>query len=104
MSWLSPNFLRTALNSRSQFTGKIYQLVDDLLQDDGVAMQQIYFTYAFPSPEQEEQFQIGDVQKQFLYAKINIDGAGDLKWARQQRPQELTAVHGAHRCWKRDNA
>ncbi len=73
-----PDTTQELFLGNSMFTGKIYQLIDNLYQDDGVPMWQIYYTYAFPSPEQAEQFQIGNVQKQFLYGRSNIDGAGDL--------------------------
>jgi len=60
------------------FNGKVYQLIDDFLQDDGVAFAQIYDTYGFISPEQDEALRMGQVRKMFDFMRLLITGSGDL--------------------------
>jgi len=58
--------------------GKIYQLVEGFKQDDGVAIHQSYFTYAFPSTDQEQNLRIGPTRKTFHMLLAIIDGTGSV--------------------------
>lgn len=59
-------------------TGKVYELVADLLEDDGVAIHQKYQTYGFPSTEQEQALGIGSVRKTFEFMTTILDGTGSI--------------------------
>lgn len=61
------------------FTGKVYQLVEDLMEDDGEAIDQRYLTYAFVSSEAAAQTQSAGLQKQYVMGRMNIDGIGPLR-------------------------
>lgn len=78
-----PDTTQELFIGNSAFTGKIYQLVENLMEDDGAAIDQRYCTYPFISPEQEQQFQMGAVQKQFgveyMPMRMNVTGAGSLQ-------------------------
>lgn len=62
----------------SNLTGKIYQLVDDFLQDDGLAFAQIYDTYGFVTAEQAQALRLGSVRMMFEFMRVLITGSGDL--------------------------
>ena len=59
-------------------TGKIYQLVDGLQQDDGIAIDQRYITSPFVGTETEQALQLGSVRKLYEYMTANIVGSGQL--------------------------
>jgi len=63
----------------SDATGKIYDLVELQLDDDGVAIDQRYTTYGFVTPDQEQALQIGSVRKMYEYMTLLLDGAGSLQ-------------------------
>lgn len=60
----------------SDHTGKIYELIDGLLQDDGVAINQLYLTAGFVPSETGEQRQLGVTRYVAEYMLILIDGTG----------------------------
>jgi len=60
----------------SDHTGKIYELIDGLLQDDGTAINQLYFTAGFVPSETGEGRQLGVTRYVFEYMLILIDGSG----------------------------
>jgi hypothetical protein len=62
----------------SDHTGKVYQLVDGFLQDDGVAFTQDYITSAFVSTETGQGSQMGVVRMNYDYMTLLMDGVGDL--------------------------
>lgn len=63
----------------SDNTGKIYQLVDGLLEDDGSAFVQDYITSAFVSTETGQGTQMGTVRMNYDYMTLLIDGFGDVR-------------------------
>lgn len=63
----------------SQATGKIYELVDNLLEDDGEAIEQRYMTAGFVPTETGQGMQIGVTRFTFEYMTLTIDGNGDLE-------------------------
>lgn len=62
----------------SQQTGKIYQLIDGLMQDDGSPIDQIYATAGFVPTETGEGMQLGTLRYVFDYMAVLINGAGSL--------------------------
>lgn len=61
------------------FTGKVYQLVEDLMEDDGQIIDQRYVTYPFISGEQAQQLQAAGLQKQYIFGRANIDFTGPMR-------------------------
>jgi hypothetical protein len=57
-------------------TGKVYELVDGLLNDDGLPFHQIYRTYGFPTGEQGQGMQMGVMRMNYDYMTMIIDGSG----------------------------
>jgi hypothetical protein len=62
----------------SQETGKIYELVDGLMQDDGSPIDQIYATAGFVPTETGAGMQIGITRFVFQYMLLLINGSGSL--------------------------
>jgi hypothetical protein len=62
----------------SEHTGKIYELVDDLREDDGAAIDQRYNTYGFVTPDQEQALNLGSVRKVYELLMLLIDGSGEV--------------------------
>jgi hypothetical protein len=62
----------------SQETGKIYELVDGLMQDDGSPIDQIYATAGFVPTETGQGMQIGVTRFVFQYMLLLINGSGSL--------------------------
>lgn len=62
----------------SDHTGKVYQLIDHLLQDDGVAINQWYFTAGFAPTETAEGLQMGVTRYFFEFMTILVNGLGPL--------------------------
>jgi hypothetical protein len=60
----------------SDHTGKIYQLVDGLLEDDGNAILQMYDTYGFVPTEEGEGRQMGVTRFCYDYMSLLLDGSG----------------------------
>lgn len=58
--------------------GKIYQLSDAQLSDDGVAIPSYYTTYFFPSLDDEQSMQLRAHRKLFAYLTCYVAGAGNL--------------------------
>lgn len=58
--------------------GKVYQLSDAQLSDDGSSINSYYTTYFFPSHEQEQQLQLRSHRKLFPYLTTFVEGAGSL--------------------------
>lgn len=58
--------------------GKIYQLSDSQLTDDGVAIPGYYQTYFHYSHELEQMFQVGSHNKLFNYISQFVEGNGQL--------------------------
>jgi hypothetical protein len=77
-------FLRRPDNTDELFlgnsdgNGKIFELVDDLGQDDCSAIQQIYITYGFVSDDQGQAMKIGSLRQVYTYAITLVDGTGNL--------------------------
>lgn len=67
----SPLFL-----GNSDSTGKIYELIDGLMQDDGLAILQLYATAGFVPSETGEAKQMGVTRYIFHYMTLTIDGNG----------------------------
>jgi hypothetical protein len=66
------------LVGNSEATGKIYQLVPGLLEDDGEAFWQLWTSHGWPTPEQEQGLQLGSVRKTFEYMSMILGGSGSL--------------------------
>jgi hypothetical protein len=62
----------------SEETGKIYELVDGLMQDDGSPIDQIYATAGFVPTETGQGTQIGVTRFVFEYMLLLINGSGSL--------------------------
>jgi hypothetical protein len=62
----------------SDATGKIYDLVDGLLNDDGVAFTQDYITSSFVPTETGQGLQMGMVRYNYDFMTLLIDGIGDV--------------------------
>ena len=62
----------------SDHNAKIFQLVDGLLQDDGAAIDQIYFTAGFVPSETGQGLQIGLVRYTFEYMTMILNGTGPI--------------------------
>lgn len=63
----------------SDQTGKVYNLIDGLLQDDGVAFTQDYITSAFVSTETGQGTQMGAVRMNYDFMTLLITGLGDVR-------------------------
>ena len=59
-------------------TGKIYELSDAQLSDDGAAIPSYYTTYFFPSQDQEDVLGVRSHRKLFSYLTCYAEGAGNL--------------------------
>jgi hypothetical protein len=59
-------------------TGRIYQLVDTQLSDDGVAILSYYTTHYFPERAVEQALALGAHRKLFSYLTLYAEGAGNL--------------------------
>ena len=59
-------------------TGKIYQLSDTQLSDDGVAIPSYYTTHYFPERAVEQALALGAHRKLFSYLTLYVEGAGNL--------------------------
>jgi hypothetical protein len=62
----------------SSNTGKVYELVDDLQEDDGQPINQIYYTAGFVPTETGEGMQMGVMRYTFEYATSVITGSGPV--------------------------
>jgi hypothetical protein len=58
--------------------GKIYQLSDTQLSDDGAAINSYYTTYFFLSHDLEQTYQVRSHRKLFAYLALYAEGAGNL--------------------------
>ena len=59
-------------------TGKIYQLSDTQLSDDGAAIPSYYTTHYFPERAVEQSLNLGAHRKLFSYLTMFVEGAGNL--------------------------
>jgi hypothetical protein len=59
-------------------TGKIYQLADTQLSDDGTAIPSYYTTHYFPERAVEQSLALGAHRKLFSYLTMFVEGAGNL--------------------------
>jgi len=60
--------------------GKIYELSDAQLSDDGAAIASYYTTYFLPSLDDEAQLQTRAHRKLFSYLSCYVEGAGNLNF------------------------
>src|SRR6476646_6697528 len=59
-------------------TGKVYQLSDTQLSDDGSAIPSYYTTHFFPERAVEQSLNLGAHRKFFSYLTMFVEGAGNL--------------------------
>jgi len=59
-------------------TGKVYQLADTQLSDDGTAIPSYYTTHYFPERAVEQSLGLGAHRKLFSYLTMFVEGAGNL--------------------------
>jgi hypothetical protein len=59
-------------------TGKVYQLKDTQLSDDGTAIPSYYTTHYFPERAVEQSLSLGAHRKLFSYLTVFVEGAGNL--------------------------
>ncbi|MFI5093845.1 MAG: hypothetical protein ACHQIK_10430 [Candidatus Acidiferrales bacterium] len=59
-------------------TGKVYQLSDSQLSDDGSAIPSYYTTHYFPERAVEQSLNLGAHRKLFSYLTMFVEGAGNL--------------------------
>ncbi|HET8923811.1 MAG TPA: hypothetical protein VFN26_12550 [Candidatus Acidoferrum sp.] len=59
-------------------TGKVYQLKDTQLSDDGSAIPSYYTTHYFPERAVEQSLSLGAHRKLFSYLTMFVEGAGNL--------------------------
>ncbi len=59
-------------------TGKVYQLSDTQLSDDGAAIPSYYTTHYFPERAVEQALSLGAHRKLFSYLTLFVEGAGNL--------------------------
>src|SRR5260370_39783940 len=59
-------------------TGKVYQLKDTQLSDDGTAIPSYYTTHYFPERAVEQALNLGAHRKLFSYLTMFVEGAGNL--------------------------
>jgi len=59
-------------------TGKVYQLKDGQLSDDGTAIPSYYTTHYFPERAVEQSLSLGAHRKLFSYLTMFVEGAGNL--------------------------
>jgi len=62
----------------SSATGKVYQLSDAQLSDDGSAILSYYTTHYFPERAVEQSLNLGAHRKLFSYLTMFVEGAGNL--------------------------
>lgn len=62
----------------SDGNGKVFELVDGLLEDDGSPMMQLYIPYGFAQSQESEARQLNVVRMSFQYMTLVIDGSGSL--------------------------
>jgi hypothetical protein len=62
----------------SQSNGKVYQLTEGRLDDDGSAFAEIYDTHAFVTPEQAQALKLSSTRQIYEFMRLLIDGTGDL--------------------------
>jgi hypothetical protein len=60
----------------SDQTGKVYDLINGLLEDDGLAIDQLYDTSAFVDTQQGQGSQMGVARMNYDYMTMLIDGSG----------------------------
>ena len=73
-----PDGTAPAFFGNSDHTGKIYDVVDGFLEDDGRAINQKYITSAFVSTEQGQGQQTGVLRNNYDYLTMLIDGSGTV--------------------------
>jgi hypothetical protein len=73
-----PDGTQQTFFGNSEGTSKIYQLTPGLLEDDGEAFWQLWTSHGWPTPEQEQQFQLGAFRKVYEYMSLLLGGTGDL--------------------------
>jgi hypothetical protein len=73
-----PNGTAPLFLGNSDHTGKIYDLIEGLLEDDGIAIDQIYDTSGFVSTEQGEGSQMGVARMNYDYMLMLLDGHGTV--------------------------
>jgi len=59
--------------------GKVYDLLDSQLSDDGAAINSYYLSYFVPSVMLEQQMQLTNRMKLFTYLTAYVEGSGTLK-------------------------
>jgi hypothetical protein len=59
-------------------TGKVYQLKDTQLSDDGTAIPSYYTTHYFPERAVEQSLSLGAHRKLFSYLTMFVEGAGKV--------------------------
>jgi hypothetical protein len=59
-------------------TGRVYQLSDSQLSDNGIAIPSYYTTHYFPERAVEQALSLGAHRKLFSYLTIFVEGAGNL--------------------------
>jgi hypothetical protein len=59
-------------------TGKVYQLNQSQLSDDGIAIPSYYTTHYFPERAVEQSLNLGAHRKLFSYLTMYVEGAGSL--------------------------
>jgi hypothetical protein len=62
----------------SQANGKVYQLTEGRLDDDGSPFAEIYDTHAFVTPEQAQALRLTSTRQIYEFMRLLIDGTGDL--------------------------
>jgi hypothetical protein len=62
----------------SQVNGKVYQLAEGRLDDDGLPFAEIYNTYAFVTSEQAQGLKLPETRLIYEFMRLLIDGTGDL--------------------------
>jgi hypothetical protein len=69
----------TLLLGNSDDNGKIFQLVDNLMQDDGVAIPEVYTTAALVGTDEGQGLQLGVTRFLFEYMSLILTGVGDCQ-------------------------
>jgi hypothetical protein len=67
-----------ALLGNGAGNGKVYDLLDSQLSDDGTAINSYYLTYFVPSAMLEQQMQLASHVKLFTYLTLYVEGSGTL--------------------------
>jgi hypothetical protein len=73
-----PDTTSATFLGNSDHNGKIFALVDGLLEDDGAAVRQLYATAGFVPSETGQGMQIGMTRFIYNYMTLIIGGAGEL--------------------------